>query len=113
MSRNDIQRTLTNIHVYILSNFLEIAATNEDLLSLPCEDILDIIGDDALNTKTEEPVWEFCLRWIEYDETNRLQSIPLLLNGVRLGLLTKKVMVQLIDSMNDFVKNYFCRCIVF
>ncbi|KAG4076580.1 hypothetical protein HA402_001867 [Bradysia odoriphaga] len=87
ISRRDIQ---TNIHVYILSNFIEIAATNEDLLTLSCEDIINIIRDDALNTKTEEPVWEFCQRWIEYDEMNRLQSVPLLLSGIRLGLLTQK-----------------------
>lgn len=57
------------------------------MLSLSCEDLLDIINDDALNTKNEEPIWEFCLRWIDFDEKNRRESVPLLLGGVRLGLL--------------------------
>lgn len=89
MYKHDIQRKIRD---YILCNFLEIAVTNEEMLRLSCEDLLLLIRDDALNTKTEKPIWEFCLRWIEFDKKNRLQSIPSLLEGVRLGLLDKIVM---------------------
>lgn len=92
MIRDKIHR---QIREYILRNFTVIAVCNTDILGLSCEDLLDLISDDMLNTKSEEPIWEFCLRWIEFDEKNRSQSIPLLLNGVRLGLLTQQVIIAL------------------
>lgn len=88
MYNHEIQRVIKE---YILRNFLEIAATNEDLLSLSCNDLLDIINDDALNTKCEEPVWELCVRWIQTDEQNRIKKFPEILEGVRLGLLKEEV----------------------
>lgn len=88
MYRHEIRK---KVREYILSKFLEIIAVNEDMLSLPCDELLDIINDDALNTKTEAPIWEFCLKWIGFDVKNRIQSLPLLLRSVRLGLLDKNV----------------------
>lgn len=86
--KHEIQR---KIREYILSNFLEIAATNIEMLHLSCEDVLDIISDDALNTRSEEPIWDFCLRWIEFDENTRRRNVPKLLGAVRLGLLSQHV----------------------
>lgn len=86
--RHKIQKT---VRAYVLGHFLEIITSNEELLRLPCEELLDIINDDALNTKSEAPIWEFCIKWIQFDEKHRLQSIPVLLSSVRLGLLDKNV----------------------
>lgn len=44
-----------------------------------------------LNTKDEEPVWDCCLKWIEYDSKNRLKYLTKLMRGVRLGLLNTRV----------------------
>lgn len=79
------------IRQYILCNFLDIAAYNKDMLDLSCEELLDLIEDDLLNSRYEEPIWEFCLQWIAFDEKNRLQHVPKLLGGVRIGLLKQTV----------------------
>lgn len=79
------------VREYILCHFLEIIASNEEMLTLPCDELLDIINDDALNTKDEAPIWEFYLKWIRFDEENRLQNLPLILRSIRLGLLEKNV----------------------
>lgn len=78
---------------YILGHFLEVISSNEEMLTLPCEELLDIINDDALNVKNETPIWEFCLKWIQFDETNRMQSLPSILRSIRLGLLEKNVKI--------------------
>lgn len=62
-----------------------------EILKIGLNDFYDIISDDMLNTKDEEPVWQCCIRWIDYDPINRSQYITKLLRGVRLGLLNTKV----------------------
>lgn len=79
---------------YILCHFLEIIASNEECLSLSCDDVLDLIKADALNTKSEVPIWEFCQKWIAFDEENRLQILPSLLRSIRIGLLHQNVNIK-------------------
>lgn len=86
--KHEIQRTIRG---YILCNFIEISKHNDKLLTLSIEELVDLINDDALNAKNEEPIWEFCLRWIEFDEKNRPASVPKLLESIRLGLMNKNV----------------------
>lgn len=86
--KHEVQR---DIRQYILRNFIEITKLNEDIIYLSCADLLDLISDDALNAKNEQPIWEFCLRWIEFDEKNRIENVPSLLEGVRLGLMNQDV----------------------
>lgn len=105
MFKHEIQR---KVREYVLYNFLEIVAINNEMLSLSCEDLLDIINDDALNTKNEEPIWEFCLRWIDFDEKNRRESVPLLLGGVRLGLLGLNVKYIIITILLIEMFNRTC-----
>lgn len=98
-------RVQREIRVYILRNFIEITKMNEDIIYLSCADLLDLISDDALNAKNEQPIWEFCLRWIEFDEKNRIQNVPSLLEGVRLGLMNQDVrhiIILLLFSQSHF-----------
>lgn len=78
------------------------------MLRLPCEELLDIINDDALNTKTEVSIWEFCLKWIGFDEENRLKSMPLILRSIRLGLLDKDVNLEYFITIIHFIKRIKC-----
>lgn len=89
----------SELREYILRNFIEIIKLNEDVVYLSCADLLDIISDDALNTKHEHTIWEFCLRWIEFDEKNRTQNVPSLLEGVRLGLMNQDVSRIIITAL--------------
>lgn len=86
--KHDIHRI---IREFILRNFIEITNDNEDVLRLSSDDLVDIINEDALNAKNEEPIWEFCLRWIEFDEKNRFEHVTRLLESVRLGLINQDV----------------------
>lgn len=95
---------------YILCHFLEIISANEEMLSLPCDELLDIINDDALNTKDEAPVWEFCLKWIQFDKENRLESLPLILHSIRLGLLEENVnFAYFVTIPQFFIKRFYIK----
>lgn len=92
---HNIHRTIRR---FLLKHFTEIGARNEDILSVSIEDITELIRDDALNVDREELVWEFCVRWIEHDEQNRFQHIPVLLESIRLGLIDKDVRLIILPS---------------
>lgn len=72
---------------YILRNFVEIVAKNEHIWKLPFDIFYEIINDDRLNVKAEEPVWECCLRWIDADVESRKFHTAELLQAIRLGLM--------------------------
>lgn len=106
MHRHEIRQ---KVREYILCHFLEIIASNDEMLSLSREELLDIINDDTLNTKSEVAVWEFCMKWIAFDEENRLQLLPLALHGVRLGLLDQTVNTStLLSRLFWFIKRIYC-----
>lgn len=84
MYKHNIQ---DQVRYYVLHNFNEIAVVSQELLYLSCNNLYDIINDNFLNMKDEEPIWECCLRWIAYDEENRIGFTPKLLEGIRLGLM--------------------------
>lgn len=83
------------------------------MLTLSCDELVELIlSDDALNSNSEEPVWELCLRWIEFDEENRLQYVPRLLENVRLGLMKKDVIRIIIDFRRKIIQISFI-CVFF
>lgn len=77
----------------MLVNFLQVVSRSDQLLQLNIDDFHNIINDEMLNVRDEEPVWESCLRWINHDVGNRKQYIKRLMEAVRLGLLNTSVII--------------------
>lgn len=84
--------------MFVLKNFTDIALQSTELLELPFDHFYEIISDDMLNTKDEEPVWECCLNWIEQDPNDRRAYVRQLLEGIRLGLMNAKVLQTILDK---------------
>lgn len=78
---------------YLLRYFIEVATKNKDILDMNLKDFYDVISDDELNTREEDHVWKLCIRWIDHDPENRKRHIAQLMQGVRLGLMTPKVVM--------------------
>lgn len=87
-----------HIKTYILRHFSHIIQNYDKLLDVSFENFYEIVNDDRLNVKAEEPVWECCLRWIDHDSENRKQHIVKLLLAIRLGLMDLDVSI---DSVNQ------------
>lgn len=71
----------------MLRQFVEVARNSQEILAIELDEFYDIISDDMLNTKDEEPVWECCVRWIDYEPLARAAFVTKLMQGIRLGLL--------------------------
>lgn len=79
--------------MFIRRRFVDVAKMSNEILDSEADELLAIISDDMLNTKTEEPVWELCVRWVDHAPAKRGAMVPKLLQGVRLGLLPTTVSV--------------------
>jgi hypothetical protein len=76
-----------------------VSQRSEQLLELPVEELLAILGHEQLNVSNEEDVWRCALRWIDRDTENRKVHVPDLMKTVRLGLLDKKFFVKKVSML--------------
>lgn len=76
---------------FLMRNFDQVAQISQEILTTSAEDFVSIIGDDDLNSKDEESVWQCCVRWIDHRPQERLPQLRLLMGNVRLGLMAPKV----------------------
>ncbi|XP_058448511.1 kelch-like protein 10 isoform X1 [Malaya genurostris] len=87
---------------YVMKNFVEVSMRCDELMKLTVDDMFSILSDELLNVKDEEPVWECCVRWIEFDPPGRAQFVTRLMRAVRLGLLRTQYFLEKVKE-NRFV----------
>lgn len=73
---------------YIRHNFTEILSESAEFSELSCEDLRSMLIDDDLNVWSEEAVFEALKTWIAVNEEERKSCLPVLLECVRLGLMS-------------------------
>ena len=71
-----------------------------------------LIGEDELNVKNEETVWELVLRWINHEAPTRRQYIVQLMRNIRLGLLDTQFFLEKVKDHPYVVGNEACRPII-
>lgn len=76
-----------------MKNFVHVSKRSKELMNLNLDEFLSIICDDLLNVKDEKIVWECCIKWIDYDPSNRSGHITKILESIRLGLLNDTVSI--------------------
>lgn len=64
-----------------------VVVRDQDFLQLGASELGILITSDALNVECEEQVFESLMDWVKYDETNRLQHVPELLQCIRFRLI--------------------------
>ncbi|KAG5672663.1 hypothetical protein PVAND_002774 [Polypedilum vanderplanki] len=89
---------------FILGEFTQVAAVSEEILQLEVDDLFTIINDEVLNVKDESVVWELVLKWIEVDSSKRLDHLPKLMRGVRLGLMSNTYFMEKVKA-HKYVEN--------
>lgn len=83
---------------FILHNFVEAVRVSEDFLDLTVEQLSEIIGNDELNVKRENVVFEAILHWIGHAPQERGAHIQVLLPRVRMALMKY-------EYFRDYVRN--------
>ncbi|XP_071947857.1 kelch-like protein 20 [Antedon mediterranea] len=92
-------------------NFQQVMESEEFLL-LPVGQLIDIIGSEELNVRTEEQVFAACLAWVKYNLGERRHLISQVIQHVRLPLLTPKFLVGTVSSDILIRSDEACRDLV-
>lgn len=93
---------------YIHKNFTRVSESDE-FLNLNFNDLIEIISKDEINVPTEENIFEACMRWVKFDETNRAMLLPNVLSKVRLPLLSPPFLADRVATEDLIKTSHLCR----
>uniref|UniRef100_A0A5K3F501 BTB domain-containing protein n=1 Tax=Mesocestoides corti TaxID=53468 RepID=A0A5K3F501_MESCO len=96
---------------FVHQNFLEVVESEEFRL-LPVSQLIELLSSDDLSVRGEEQVYLAVMRWLQHDLTSRQKHLPLLLQHVRLPLLTPKFLVDVVGASALVRSNEFCRDLI-
>uniref|UniRef100_A0A8C9R0Y8 Kelch like family member 6 n=1 Tax=Scleropages formosus TaxID=113540 RepID=A0A8C9R0Y8_SCLFO len=82
---------------YISQAFSHVAL-HEEFLELPEEALVNLLKRDDLSVTEEEQVFEAAIRWVRARETERLPTLPRLLQHIRLPLLNPWYFVEKVEG---------------
>ena len=82
---------------YSCENFVAVSKSS-DFLSLELEKVKELLGEDKINVRQEEEVYEAMMRWVKHDVTSRECSLPDLLKCVRLFSMSKYSLRQILEE---------------
>ena len=93
---------------FVLENFREVLKSEEYAL-LPCELLIKVISSDDLNVVAEEEVYEAVMAWVKHDLNNRVKQLPNIIHFVRMPLISKHYLLNIIDVDSLIRSNLTCR----
>jgi len=96
----------------LMRNFVQVSQRSDELLDLTVQEILDIFGNDELNVKNEELVWEASIRWVNRNPEQRKRHIVDLLTQVRTGLMETQYFMEHVKDHPYVHGHEDCRPIV-
>ena len=89
-------------------NYLEVLEA-EEFLELDFEKLVELIQSDDLNITSEEQVYESVIKWVKHDIDTRYVKLPQILEHVRLPLLDKHYLVNVVGTEALIRKSAECR----
>ncbi|XP_017076911.2 kelch-like protein 18 [Drosophila eugracilis] len=93
---------------YIDQNFAKVSQS-EEFLALDCEQLLELMRRDELNVRTEEVIFEACMKWVKYAEDKRSELFPQVLAAVRLPLLSPQFLADRVAREELIRSSHQCR----
>ncbi|XP_076877444.1 kelch-like protein 3 [Brachyhypopomus gauderio] len=99
---------LNQANAYAEQHFSEVML-GEEFLGLSLQQVCSLISSDKLTVSTEEQVFEAMVAWIKHDETARLEHMPKLMEHVRLPLLSRDYLVQIVEEEALIKNNNTCK----
>ncbi|XP_075337948.1 kelch-like protein 3 isoform X2 [Odontesthes bonariensis] len=81
----------------------------EEFLGLSLQQVGSLISSDKLTVSTEEKVFEAMIAWIKNDQPARLEYMPKLMEHVRLPLLSRDYLVQIVEEEALIKNNNTCK----
>ncbi|KAG7518665.1 Kelch 3 [Solea senegalensis] len=99
---------LSQAHAYAEQHFTEVVQ-GEEFLGLTLQQVCSLISSDKLTVSTEEKVFEAMISWIKHDKPARLEFMPKLMEHVRLPLLSRDYLVQIVEEEALIKNNNTCK----
>ncbi|XP_034037888.1 kelch-like protein 3 isoform X2 [Thalassophryne amazonica] len=99
---------LSQAHAYAEQHFDEVAH-GEEFLGLSLQEVCSLISSDKLTVSAEEQVFEAMMTWIKHDKLARLEYMPKLIEHVRLPLLSREYLVQIVEKDVLIKNNNTCK----
>ncbi|KAM9795370.1 kelch-like protein 3 [Neosynchiropus ocellatus] len=99
---------LNQAHSYAEQHFSEVVQ-GEEFLGLSLQQLCSLISSDKLTVSTEEKVFEAMISWIKYDKPARMEFMPTLMEHVRLPLLSRDYLVQIVEEEALIKNNNMCK----
>ena len=85
---------------------------HEEFLLLPLSQLIEICSSDELNVRSEEQVYQATMSWVKFNIGERRQHLPLVLQHVRLPLLSPKFLVGTVSADILVKSDEACRDLV-
>ncbi|XP_051578467.1 kelch-like protein 10 [Myxocyprinus asiaticus] len=98
--------------LYILQHFEEVVRVSEEFLELSLEHLEELIGQDELNVKQEDMVFEAILHWIDHSPEQRKKHFAMLLPKVRMGLMTSDYFMNTVKCNALVLENEVCTPVI-
>ena len=99
---------LAATNTYIESHFSEVLDCDE-FYALDHSQVCDLIASDTITVPSEEKVYESVISWVKHDNANRGQVLPVLMEHVRLPLLSKEYLLKRVDCEGLFQAHPECK----
>jgi kelch-like protein 2/3 len=96
----------SNYHLLVI-NFREVVDA-EEFLTLTPEQVVKLISSDRLTVPSEEKVFECVILWVYHDLEKRQNDLALLMEHVRLPLLSQEYLVQRVGDEPLLKANLRC-----
>ena len=95
-------------HRHALSRFTEVSQS-EEFLVLGLEQVTSMLRLDNLKVNDEEDIFDAAMGWINYSREERSQHVAILLQQVRLPLLSPAVLADKVRTNPLINSNFECR----
>lgn len=93
---------------YIECHFTEVLECDE-FYNLDAEQVAKLISSDTITVPNEEKVFESVISWIQYDAVQRSTYLHVLMEHVRLPLLSQEYLIQRVTTDNLIKDNNTCK----
>ncbi|XP_001943576.1 ring canal kelch homolog isoform X2 [Acyrthosiphon pisum] len=99
---------LSSSEEYIKTHFLKFVET-EEFLSLSCQEVINLISRDDINVPFEEKIFECVINWAKHELACRNDSLPNLMEHVRLSLAPPEYLSKNVVDEPLFKNNIKCK----
>jgi len=93
---------------YIERHFTEVLECDE-FFALSADQVARLISSDTITVPSEEKVFESVISWIQHDLDIRSQFLPVLIEHVRLPLLSQEYLIQRVETEPLLKTNSSCK----